>query len=340
MKIIFAWVSIFIISTNLLAQTTNPALDYLNKMGVEFKSIQSATWDYTKSAANNQNARKINKRRMELIQQIDASIKNVNRLPVFDKKIYLKDSVLSYLKIQKIVIEQDYAKIMDLEDIAESSYDAMEAYMKAKSIANDKLEASSEKVSNTYNAFAQENNITILEGDKDKITKKLLIADEVYDHYNEVYLIFFKAYKQELYLLDAMNKGDLAGLEQNKVSLSKISAECQVKLKAVQPFRGTDNSIRAAATELINFYKDEADTKFAKLIDFQTKKEAFDKGKKAFEANNNKTNDDINAYNKLINEMNKASGDFNATNADLNKRRSTLLNQWNNSCQDFTAKYL
>ena len=157
---------------------------------------------------------------------------------------------------------------------------------------------------------------------------------------NEVYLVFFKPYKQELYLLDAMNKADLAALEQNKVSLSKVSEESLGKLKSIKPFRGTDNTIRGAATELITFYKDEADTKFAKLIDFQTKKDAFDRGKKAFEANKNKSNDDVNAYNKLINELNKASSEFNNTNAELNKKRNTLINAWNNACNNFTAKYL
>ncbi|MDF2454280.1 MAG: hypothetical protein K0R51_273 [Cytophagaceae bacterium] len=341
MKAIFTLIIGLLFSSSLvLAQDAGSAVEYMNKMGTEFKAIQTATWDYTKAAANNRNAGKINKRRLELIQQIDASIKNVNRLPAFNKKTYLKDSVLSFLKIQKIVIEEDYGKIMDLEDIAESSYDAMEAYIKAKQIASDKMESSSQLVSDTYDAFAKENNVTIKEGEKDKITQQLAIADEVYGHYNEVYLIFFKPYKQELYVLDAMNKGDLAALEQNKVTLSKVSAESQAKLKAIKPFRGNDNSIRGAATELVNFYKEEADVKFAKLIDFYAKKDAFDKGKKAFEANKSKTNDDINAYNKLIDEFNKASNDFNTTNAELNKRRTALINEWNNACQNFTAKYL
>ncbi|MDB5257392.1 MAG: hypothetical protein JWM14_2087 [Chitinophagaceae bacterium] len=341
MKTIFTLILGLLFSCNILmAQNPSAAVEYMNKMSTEFKAIQEATWDYTKAAANNQNARKINKKRLELIQQIDASTKNVNRLPAYEKKTYFKDSVLSFLRIQKIVIEEDYGKIMDLEDIAESSYDAMEAYMKAKEIASGKMKSSSEQISQTYEGFAKENNVTIKEGEKDKITKQLLVADEVYDHYNEVYLVFFKPYKQEIYLLDAMNKGDLAALEQNKVSLSKISGESLTKLKTIKPFRGTDNSIRGAATELITFYKDEADTKFAKLIDFQTKKDAFDKGKKAFEANKNKTNDDVNAYNALINELNKASAEFNNTNAELNKKRTTLINAWNSACNNFTAKYL
>jgi len=341
MKKVLTWVSMIVLSTNVLfGQTGNPALDYLNAMANEFKAIQSSTWDYTKSTANNKSARKTNKKRIELVQQIDASTKNVSKLPAFEKKIYLKDSVLSYLRIQKIVISEDYSKIMDLEDVAESSYDAMEAYLKAREIANEKLQESYLKVDGAYTFFAKEHNINLVESKDDKVAAQLRIADEVYTYYNEIYLIFFKAYKQEAYLLDALSKGDLAGVEQNKVSLSTVSSACQAKLKVLQPFRNSDNSLRAAATEMVNFYKNEADVRFAKLIDFQIKKEAFDKAKKAFESNNNKSNDDVNTYNKLINEMNAASGEFNKTNADLYKQRSTLLNEWNTTSQNFTAKYL
>ncbi len=342
MKLILSFITVMLLNANLLlGQSGNAALDYLNKMGNEFKAIQSSSWDYTKSAANNKSARKTDKRRLELLQQIEASIKNVSKLPAYDKKTYLKDSVLSYLKMQKIVISEDYSKIMDLEDVAESSYDAMEAYLKAREIADDKLGESYVKVSSAYAAFAKENNITLLESGKDdKVSAQLKIANEVYAYYNEVYLIFFKAYKQEAYLLDALSKGDLSAIEQNKVSLSKVSGECQLKLKAKQPFRNSDNSMRGTATALVDFYKNEADVRFAKLIDFQIKQEAFTKAKKAFETNKNKTNDDVNTYNKLINDMNSASAEFNKTNNDLFKQRTTLLNEWNKSSQDFTAKYL
>lgn len=342
MKTTFTWlVALLLISNTIFAQQDlkSPS-GYLQTLGNEFKAIQSATWDYTKSAANNKSARKINKRRLELVQQIDASLKNVSKLPAFNGKTYLKDSILSFLRIQKIVINEDYAKIMDLEDVAESSYDAMEAYFKAREIASQKVEKSSENVNNTYTAFAKENEVTIIEGDQDKITKQLQIADEVYGYYNPIYLIFFKSYKQEAYLLDALNKGDIAALEQNKSSLATISNECLAKLKTLKSFRGTDNSLLNAAIEIIKFHKMESETKFAKIIEFQAKNEAFNKSKKAFEANKNKTNEDINAYNKQIEEFNKILNEYNALNNELYKTRSGLINDWNKSSQNFTAKYL
>lgn len=339
-KLLLSISTVLIVSSNLLAQGGETAGQYMEKVGKEFKEIQAATWDYTKSAANNKSARKINKRRLELIQQIDASTRNVSKLPPFARKTYFKDSVLSFLKMQKIVIAEDYAKIMDLEDIAESSYDAMEAYFKAREIASQKLELSSTRVNEAYKAFAKENNINLIDGEDDKITKQLAVADEVYSHYNEVYLIFFKAYKQESYFLAALNKGDIAGMEQNKSMLETLSMECTEKLKKIKAFRGTDNSILKPALELMNFYKMESSTKFSSLIEYQTKAIAFEKSKKAFEAIKNKTNSDINNYNNLIGEFNNSLNAFNKTNSELNNSRSSLLNNWNKASQNFTAKYL
>lgn len=337
-KLFTCFTILFINFTFLMAQKT--ASEYLNVMGTEFKAIQSATWDYTKTTANNKSARKVDKKRTQLVEQINASIKKVSKMPSFNNSSYFKDSVTSFLKMQKIVLLEDYAKIMDLEDVAESSYDAMEAYLKAREIANDKLGASSDMVNATYKKFAEENNVTLLAGDADKVTKRLQIAKEVYAYYNEVYLIFFKSFKQEVYLLDALNRADIGALEQNRSSLSAVSKEALGKLKKIKPFMLNDKSLLTTANEINKFYKEEADLKFAILINYYTKKEAFDKAQKAFESKKKKTNDDINAYNKLIAEYNQASQDFNSTNEELNKKRSKLLNQWNKTATSFTAKYL
>lgn len=332
---------IVIFFTNTLsAQDFKTPTGYLEILGNEFKAIQNLSWEYTKSVANNKSARKTSKRRIELIQQINSSTKNVSRMPSFENKSYLKDSVLAYLRIQKIVLEEDYSKIMDLEDVSESSYDAMEAYFKAREIANKKMETSSERVMETYNNFVKEYNIHLINGNDDKVTKNLKIAEEVYEHHNLLYLTFFKAYKQELYLLEALNKNDLAALEQNKVSLTKISIECLEKLKSIKSFRGVDDSMINSLKVLLLFYKDESEVKFIKLVDFISKKEAFEKAYKAFQSNNTKSSVQIDEYNKLIEDFNKSSIEYNNINSELNKSRASALNEWTKTAQIFTAKYL
>lgn len=325
-------------SSNIFSQSTSNPVAYMNEISSEFKNIQTATWDYTRSVAKNKSARTVNKNRLELIQTIKNSIAKVKKVGSFNDETYYRDSVLSFLNTNLAVVSEDYEKIMNLEEIAEQSYDLMDAYLKAQSIASDKLSNSGEMVGEIEKRFAKENNITLTEAD-DKISLKLEKAGKVYDYYNPVYLIFFKSFKQEIYLIDALNKNDVSAMEQNKSSLSKFGNEGLAELALIKGFNG-DESLIKACEDILKFYVEEADVHFQKLIDFQTTKEAFEKAKANLESKKEKerTKEDIDNYNKLVGEYNAATKEFNETNKILNDKRSKFINLWNSTSQNFTSK--
>jgi regulator of RNase E activity RraB len=315
----------------------NP-VEYMNQVSSEFKSIQSATWDYTKSVAKNKSAKKVNKNRLELIKTISSSIEKVKKVGAYNGETYYRDSILSYLEMNKAVVAQDYEKIMNLEEIAEQSYDLMDAYITAQEAASDKLAAYGEMVDEVEKRFAKENNINLIES-TDKIGLKLKKAGEVYDYYNPIYLIFFKSFKQEAYLLDAMNKADVAAMEQNKSTLETFATEGLELLKGKVAFNG-DESLKNAAIEQLKFYQEEAQ-KFQVLIDFQSTKDAFEKAQKDMEAKKGKqTQEDVDTYNALVKEYNMKIAEYNSTINDLNNKRSKLLNNWNNTANSFTSKHV
>ncbi|MFN5417510.1 MAG: hypothetical protein ACK5B9_10670 [Flavobacteriia bacterium] len=326
-----------IFSFTLLAQSP---VEYMNQISSEFKAIQSATWDYTKSVAKNKSARKVDKNRVELAKTIAKSIEKVKKIADFNGSGYYRDSVLSYLNMNLAVVSQDYEKIMNLEEIAEQSYDLMDAYMAAQEAASDKLAQYGEMVDVEEHKFAKENNINLIES-SDKIGLRLKKAGEVYDYYNPVYLIFFKAYKQEAYLSDALTKGDVSGMEQNKSSLSSVSQEGLGKLDAVKDFNG-DLSLKNVCIDMLKFYQEEADKHYQVLIDFQTTKEGFEKAKANIESKKDteRTQEDIDNYNAMVKEYNTKTAEFNSTINDLNNKRSKLLNAWNNGSANFTNKHI
>src|ERR1035437_4284377 len=172
--------------------------DYLEKVSKEFKDISADMWDYTSAVAHGKSARKVENRRKDVLKSIKDAQTKIKNMGAFEGDKTLKDSVLSYLKLSYNVINYDYAKIVDMEEIAEQSYDAMEAYLLAQEKANEKLNASSDMVDGQYKAFAGLHDIKLIEGD-DKIEKKLKIAGQAFKFYNVSYLIFFKSYKQEAY---------------------------------------------------------------------------------------------------------------------------------------------
>jgi hypothetical protein len=320
------------------AQDLNNAGDYLDYITAEFTKISKDTWSYTSAASHGKKAKKVDNLRKELISTVYEAKKKIERMPDFKKDGSLRDSLVSYLNLNYNVLKQDYAKIMDLEDIAEQSYDLMEAYLLAQEIADKKLENAGDMIEAQQIIFADKNNITLVYSE-DKISKKLKEANLVYEYYRPAYLIFFKSYKEEVYLLDALNKNDLVGIEQNRVTLLKYTKEGISKLDSMAAFKG-DASLKNACIQILKFYQNEAETKIPILTDFFLKKENFEKLKAAIEAKPpaNRTNQEITEYNKAVNDYNNAVKTFNSTNQDLNKDRSKQLDNWNKTVSNFLDK--
>ena len=105
--------------------------------------------------------------------------------------------------------------------------------------------------------FAEKHNVTLIDGGKTESETKMEIANKVMKHYDEVYLIFFKAYKQEAYLMDAVNQKNINSIEQNISSLQNFAEQGLEKLKDLRGYNN-DASLIVACRNLLNFYKDEA----------------------------------------------------------------------------------
>ena len=121
---------LFIPGTSVIAQ--NDAWQYMTKIDENYAEISQKMWDYTSTVAHSRSGKKVDDKRQELIKSVRMAKINVSRLGDFEGSTAYRDSVLSYLKLQEIVLTENYEKILDMEEIAEQSYDLMEAYLKAQ----------------------------------------------------------------------------------------------------------------------------------------------------------------------------------------------------------------
>ena len=233
-------------------------------------------------------------------------------------------------------MKEDFDKILDMEEIAEQSYDLMEAYMLAKEKANDKLDEASDMVGQAQKAHATRYNITLVEGEDDKITQKIKTAGEALDYYNKMYLIFFKCFKQEVYVMEELQRNDVNALEQNASSLLLYADESLAKLDTTKTFKG-DGNLKSAAVQLIKFYKSEAEKDFPGMVDFYIKKDNFEKVKKLVESKskNERTQQDVDQYNNAVNEYNAAVQAFNKINESTNNQRKRYMDLWNQRVEQF-----
>lgn len=220
-----------------------------------------------------------------------------------------------------------------MEEIAEQSYDAMEAYLLMEEKVSEKLQEGNERMKAAQNVFAAKNNIKLINGQSELGD----MMQEVHDmnlYHHQVYLIFFKPFKQEAYLLEAIEKNNITGIEQNKNSLLKYAQDGLVKMNNLKPFKG-DNSIAASCKSMLNFYIKEVNDKMSTISDFFLTKERFATIEKEFAKKSNPTNEEVAAYNKGVNDINKASNAYNQNNQTLNQQRTEALNNWNRAVKTF-----
>jgi len=318
----------------------NPALDYLNAVEAEYGKISKEQWDYTRAVGHGKRARLVEKRRVDLLHAIQESKRTIAKMKPYNGNGDLRDSMVVYLDLSYKLINQDYAKIVNMEEVAEQSYDAMEAYMLAKEMATAKETKAFEIATHQIDRFAAANNIKLVSTES-KLSKNMAAAGKTFDYYNKVYLIFFKAYKQDAYLAEALQNADISGIEQNRNSLSTYASDGIEKLKAYVRFEN-DESLSTACRQVLAFYKDEANNKVPQLMDYFAAKEKFEKIQAEFDKikPGKRTQQNIDTYNNAVKEMNTASTKYNNIGKTLNESAKKVLENWNKKSDAFLDTHI
>ena len=122
------------------AQDFRTPVDYLNFIGKESAAISRNTWNYTKAVAHSKSARRIDASRKALLKSIQNASKKIAGLKNgYKGDTEYRDQLLSYLSISEKYINDEYEKIIDMQEVAEQSYDFMEAYIMARDLVNEKI---------------------------------------------------------------------------------------------------------------------------------------------------------------------------------------------------------
>ena len=159
--------------------------------------------------------------------------------------------------------------------------------------------------------------------------------------YNAVYLIFFRSFKQEYYLLEALSKKDFSSAEQNRNALLQISIEGMSKMDTLKAFHN-DRSIISACKRSLEFYRTEAKDKIGIEIDYFLKQENYNKINQVYNTKDRMlhSKEEVDQYNKAASELNNAAKKFAAVNNSLNQMRETTINNWNNMVQNYLERYI
>ena len=330
----FALILVFtILSGETYSQDFDNPGEYMGFISKQQENISKKFMAYASASAHGKKARKVENIRQKLLNEVQEAKMNIGGMPSFKGDKSYRDTSVSFMKLYFNILNDDYNKILNMEEIAENSYDEMEALLNVKEAIDQKLEDGNKKVKDAQAVFAKAHNVNLISGEETELEQKLGKVHGLNKYYNEVYLIFFKPYVQEQSLVEAMSKGNITGMEQSRNTLKKYSEEGLEKLKTIKAFEG-DNSVTMACKQLLQFYIKESDAT-AGASEYMLAKENFEKIKKEFEKKSSPAKADVDGYNAAVNDMNKKLQKYNQNNNDFNRQRTESLNNWNKTVNQF-----
>ncbi|GLB52385.1 hypothetical protein NBRC110019_14250 [Neptunitalea chrysea] len=335
---------LFIVAGSFLkstAQTTKTPLEYLEFISNQNHDLNKQIWEYTKAVAHDKNPRKIEKIRKSLVVQIQQSRAKVQKKPSYNNDDTYKNQFINFLNVYENVINNDYAKIVDMKEIAEQSYDFMEAYILMQQQVDTKMETALDSINASQKEFATKYDIELVNGEESSISKKMKVSNEVFHHKNDAYLPFFKANFQESELIVSLSSGNVGEIQQKATSLLTFTEEGLDSITKLKPYKN-DGALILATEKMLLFYKNEAEVQMPKIIEFYLLNDKVEKMKQAIENKKEKdrTKEEIDEFNEMVKKMNIKITEYNQLNDELNNKRAKLLNEWETTNHNFLSKHI
>lgn len=326
--------------SNSKAQDLATASGYLGFILEKQKVIAESMWDYIKTKAHSDRDKKVSRKKDDLIKTIKQEGAEIRLMPAFEGSTTLRDSMVVYLESSINILNGDYTEIEKLETKAQTSYEFMKLYLKKMDEANDKYEKMSESISKQIDIFAEENNINLVDNNS-KLHANLKISNIVYGYYNNIYLIFFRGYIEDTFIIEAVNNQDTVSLKQRVDSLTVAYKYGDIDLKSTGSYNG-DYTLRFTCQKSLNHYKKEATVYIPKILDYFRAESELNLAKQKYNSIPQKevTQGDIDAYNFAISKYNNAIKVYNETIKNLNDDIKNNVEQWNDAVDKFLGKHI
>lgn len=339
-KFLFA-TTLFLLTSNVIAQNFKTPVEYLEYISKEQNAISKNMWKYTKTIAHSKSARKIDANRKNLVKTIQTAKNNISKLKDgYKGDVIYRDQVVNYLSVSEIIINEEYSKIVDMQEVAEQSYDFMEAYIMTRDLVNKKMDDEHEILVQGQKEFAKKYNITLTDNESE-LGKKMKISNEVFSYHTEFYLIFFKCNITDLMLSKAVEQKDIPSIQQNASSLLLYSEEGLQKITEKQPFKN-DKTLLESTKKSMELYKKSATEYIPAVIDFLMFNTKFEEAKISLERkkDNERTKEEIDNYNQMVKDINKRINDFNKISSKFTQDKNNMINQWNTTGEQFISRHV
>jgi len=262
------------------AQDGDDPGSYMNSISNAETAMNKSYMAYISASAHSSRKRKIEKMREQAVESIQTCQNTINyNIAPYKGDNSLRQSSMKYVDLCYKVFNDDYAHIVNMDDIAERSYDEMQAYLLLQQATDDTLQAAITRRNKAQEKFAAKYNVRLTD-EKTELGDKMEQSNRLSKYRNKVYLLFYKCNWEDNQLTEAINQKNVTKIEQTRSALGKYAIEGLAVLDTLHGYEN-DNSLAESCRQALTFYKGEAQTEIPKVTDFFLKEENFGKLKTA-----------------------------------------------------------
>lgn len=336
--LMIAFLLLFTVKSN--AQNIDNPGDYVTAIGNAERGMSKTYLAYMSAVAHSGKASKVEKMRQKTVESIQNCKFKISDLPYYKGDNSLRKSSMEYVDMCYKVFNEDYAHIVNMEEIAEQSFDEMQFYILTLEKTNEKLQDAYAKLEQAQKDFAAKYNVSIIES-KDELWNNMETASKVNHYKDQLYLIFFKCSWQDEQITNAINGKKLGNIEASRNALATYAKEGLLALDSLDHYKG-DHSLAQACKQALLFYQKQAEKDLPKVTDFFLKEEQFNKINKAMDIKDQSslTKKEIDAYNKALKEYNAGINEYNRLNNNINDSRMQVIDNWNNANNQFMDTHI
>ncbi len=162
----------FLLFFTIHAQVIENAGDYMTAMSNAQVEMDQKYMAYISASAHSRRTRKIEKLRTQALESINNAKYKTIDLPKYKGDNSLRQASIDYIQFCYRIFNEDYSKIVNMEEIAEQSVDQMQAFLLLEEKTSEKLQEASENLAKAEKEFAVKYNVNLVDS-KTELTDKM-----------------------------------------------------------------------------------------------------------------------------------------------------------------------
>ena len=144
-----------LLSSKIHAQKIENAGDYMTAFSNAQVDMDQKYMAYISASAHSRRAKKVEKLRVRALESINNAKYKTIDLPKYKGDNSLRQASIDYIQFCYRIFNEDYTRIVNMEEIAEQSVDQMQAFLLLEEKTSEKLREASENLSLAEKIFPQ-----------------------------------------------------------------------------------------------------------------------------------------------------------------------------------------